>query len=330
MRWIIKRLLTTIITIFSAITIVFFLIRLMPGNPIDILMGQLISQGLDPREAASIVASIIPFVPTDPLFKQYVDFLIGVLTGNLGRSIIFAVPVNTILVYAIPWTVFLVSVSLIISFSLGISLGMFIAYRRGGLIDRILSISSSILRAIPAYVIGILLILLFAVQLGWFPPTGPYDPRIKPAFTWEFIASVFRHAALPIISYVIITVGGWILQMKSSTISVLGEYYVMAAEARGLPERRIVLSYVGRNAILPLFTSLAISLGYVFSGSVFIETTFSYPGIGRFISTALSYRDYILMSACFLVTTITTAVSTFLADILYSRLDPRIRLGGER
>ena len=314
-------------TLFSALTLTFFLIRMMPGNPVDVMMGQLIAQGLDPKEAAAAVAAIMPFVPDAPLTQQYVEFLKGVFTGNLGRSIVFGVPVTTILVYAIPWTVFLVSISLFISFLLGVLLGMFMAYRRGGFLDRAFSLFSSVSRALPSYAVGVLLVIFFAVQLKWFPVMGPYDPRIKPGFTPDFIISVFYHAVLPITSYVMTTIGLWALQMKSSTVSVLGEYYVMAAEARGLPERRIVISYVGRNAILPLFTSLAISIGYIFGGSVFIESIYSYPGIGRFIATGVSLRDYVLMQACFLVTTLAVILSNFLADVLYGRLDPRIRLG---
>jgi len=327
LRWIVKRALTVAVTLFSALTLIFFLIRIMPGNPIDIMIGQLIAQGYDPREAAARVAAMLPFVPDAPLIEQYVNYLKGFFTGDLGKSILFAAPITTILIYAIPWTVFLVSISLLTSFSLGILLGMFMAYRRGGILDKTFSILSSVTRALPPYVVGVLLVLFFAVQVKWFPVMGPYDSRIKPGFTLDFIASVLYHAALPIMSYVITTIGGWILGMKSSTVSVLGEYYVTAAEARGLPERKIGTSYVGRNAILPLFASLAISIGFIFSGSVFIETIYSYPGIGRFLATSVTYRDYTLMTGCFLVTTVAVVLSNFLADTLYSRLDPRIRLG---
>jgi peptide/nickel transport system permease protein len=332
MRWFIRRAITAAITIFASLTIIFFLVRVMPGNPIDMMVAQLIMQGLDPEEAYRRIMAMVPFVPTDPLWKQYIDYIIGFLKGDLGRSIHYGAPVTTILTYGIPWTVFLVSISLIISFSLGVIIGMYIAYKRGGILDRFLSIFSSVTRAIPPYVIGILVVLIFALQLKLFwdpvrrsPILGPYDPRIQPGFTLEFISSVLYYAILPVASYVITTFGAWALQMKSSTVSVLGEYYVMAAEARGLPERRIVISYVGRNAILPLFTSLAISIGHIFSGSVFIETIFSYPGIGRFISASISNRDYMVISGCFLLIVVAVVLSNLFADLLYGKLDPRIR-----
>lgn len=327
MRWIVKRALTVVVTLFSALTLIFFLIRMMPGNPIDIMIAQFIMEGLDPEDAARRAAALLPFVPTDPLYMQYINYVKGFFTGDLGKSILFAAPVTTILIYAIPWTVFLVSISLLLSFSLGVLLGMFMAYRRGGILDRAFSLLSSVTRALPPYVVGVLLVLFLAVQVKWFPVMGPYDSRIKPGFTLDFIASVLYYAALPVMSYVITTIGGWILQMKSSTVSVLGEYYVTAAEARGLHERKIVTSYVGRNAILPLFTSLAISIGFIFSGAVFIENIYAYPGIGRFIAASVPGRDWTLMTGCFLATTVAVVLSNFLADMLYSRLDPRIRLG---
>jgi peptide/nickel transport system permease protein len=331
MRWFVRRIITAAMTIFASLTITFFLIRVMPGNPVDMMVAQLIMQGLDPEEAYRRVMAMVPFVPKDPIWKQYIDYIMGFLRGDLGRSIHYSAPVTTILMYGIPWTTFLVSISLIISFSLGVVLGMYIAYRRGGILDRFFSIFSSVTRAIPPYVIGVLLVIILAVQLKWFwdprrgPMLGPYDPSIQPGFTLEFILSVLYYAILPVTSYVITTFGVWVLQMKSSTVSVLGEYYVTAAEARGLPERRIVISYVGRNAILPLFTSLAISIGHIFSGSVFIETIFSYPGIGRFISASISNRDYMVISGCFLIITVAVVLSNLFADLLYSKLDPRIK-----
>ncbi len=330
MRWIVKRALTVVVTMFSALTLIFFLIRLMPGNPVDVMMAQLLMQGYSAEEAAHVVATMVPFVPTDPIHTQYFEFLKGFFRGDLGASIIYATPIASILIYAIPWTVFLVSISLIISFSLGILLGMFMAYRRGGVFDRFFSLFSSVTRALPPYVVGVFLILFLAGQLHWFPILGPYDSSrfgSKPGFTLDFIANVFYHAFLPVMSYVLTSIGGWVLAMKSSTVSVLGEYFVTAAEARGLRERRIVTSYVGRNAILPLFASLAVAIGYIFSGSVFIENIYSYPGIGKFLASSIPTRDYTLMTGCFLVTTVATVLSNFLADLLYSRLDPRIRLG---
>ncbi len=329
MKWLIKRLATLGLTLWAAVTINFFLVRMMPGNPIDILINELMSMGYSYEEAVTAVAGMVPFIPNEPLHIQYIQYISGILHGDLGKSITLASPVTRILAFGIPWTVFIVSISLLTSFTVGIILGMYMAYRRGSLLDKTLSLLASVTGGLPSYAIGVVFALFFGIQLKWFPVAGAYDPYVTPGLNLEFIASIFHHAALPMFTYFVTTFGGWMLAMKSSTTSVLGEYYVQAAEARGLPEHRIVLTYVGRNALLPLFTRLAISLGYMFGGVTFIETIFTYPGIGRYLSLSISRRDYTLMSGCFLITTAAVVLANFLAELLYSRLDPRVRTGGE-
>ncbi|MEM1989740.1 MAG: ABC transporter permease, partial [Candidatus Bathyarchaeia archaeon] len=223
------------------------------------------------------------------------------------------------------WTIFVTSISLTISFMIGVSLGMLIAYRRGRLIDTFISLFSSISSAIPAYIIALLLLMYLGFTLRLFPTGGIYDINVSPGFNLPFIFSVLHHASLPIISYVIVSFGTWTLAMKGSTISVLGEDYVAAAEARGLRKRRIIFSYVGRTAILPLATSLAINIGYMFGGAIFIETVFSYRGIGYLLSAALSLRDYPVIQGCFFVITTAIILANFITDVAYSKLDPRIR-----
>lgn len=327
MRWVLRKGLLSLLTLFCSVTITFFLFRIIPGNPVDIMIIEYMRGGDSYEEALTKVSRMIPFLPNKPLHEQYIDFLKGVLTGNLGYSIWLATPVTTILGYAIPWTVFCISISLVISFLLGIVLGMYTAYKRGSITDKVLSFYSSISTATPQNVLGFFLIWVLAVQLKWFPSSGPYGRNVDPkVFNLEFLLSVLHHAILPILTYVITSLGGWVLTMKSSTISVLGEYYVTAAEARGLKERRISLSYVGRNAVLPLFTRFAISLGFMFGGVLLIENLFLYPGVGRYLNLAVSYRDYSLISGCFLMTSIAVIIANFMADLLYSKLDPRVKL----
>jgi peptide/nickel transport system permease protein len=172
---------------------------------------------------------------------------------------------------------------------------------------------------------------MLGVVLKWVPISlmrGSRSPGIEPGFTWEFISDIFIHLAVPGLVYVLATVGNWMLRMKSNTLSTLGEDYVTVARARGLPDSRIITSYVGRNASLPVVTSLAISLGVLMGGSILIENIFTYQGIGLLLLSAVNSRDYPLMQGVFIVTTIAVIVANFLADLLYGWLDPRTRIPG--
>ena len=327
MRWIIRRILLALATIYVVVTITFLLVRLIPGNPIDILLLEYTARGI-PREVAKReIAALYAIKLDEPLWKQYVDYMLGLLSGNLGKSMISRVPVSECLIYALPWTVFLISISMIISFSLGVVLGLLMAYRRGGIFDSSLSALASFSSAMPNFILGLLLLYLLALAIPIFPARGTYDIYIKPGFTPGFIVSVLYHAALPMITYIVTSFGGWALAMRSSTVRVLGEDYAVAAEARGLKKRRIAFSYVGRNAVLPLFASLAISIGYMFGGSALVETVFGYSGIGMIMGLSISYRDYPLMQGGFLLITTAVVLSNLLADLLYGKLDPRVKVG---
>ena len=176
---------------------------------------------------------------------------------------------------------------------------------------------------------AILMVYFFGVRLGVFDVAaarGAYTPGMIPGFTLAFLIDILGHAALPVLTYLISAFGNWALTMKNSTLGVLGEEYVTAAQARGLGQRRILMAYVGRNAALPLFTQLALSIGFVVGGSIIIERYFSYPGIGLKLAEAINDRDYPVMQGVFLVVTLTVIVANLLTDFLYARLDPRIRI----
>lgn len=323
-----------LLTILAVTTFTFFLIRLMPGNPLDIKIDQLQrQQGIGYEEARARAASLFGFDPDKPVGEQYVDYISKMLHGDLGLSITSpGVKVTDQIIQYLPWTLFSVGLGLLVSFTLGVALGLMMAYWRGGILDNTVTVISSILYGIPDYIIPLLLIIVVGIQWGWFSPgamRGGVDPSIKPGFTLEYIGSILKFALLPVLTYVLSSVGGWVLTMKSSTLSTLGEDYINVAKARGLSERRILSGYVGRNALLPLVTRLAISIGFVVGGSVIVEELFQYPGIGRNLLRAINARDYTTMQGMFLVITIAVVVSNVLADLLFGVLDPRVRLGGE-
>jgi len=328
MRWIYRRLITAVLTVFTTSNIIFFLIRLLPGNIIDALIGFYVDRlGMTYTDAYRLLSSTFGLQLTKPLHEQYIDYMINLFTGNLGYSIAYSnMPVISIVARAIPWTVLTVSIGTITAFLAGILVGLLAAYKHGSFIDRFITLFSTASAAIPNYIFAYFFIILFVIQFHLFPITGAYDAaKVSPGFNAPFILSVLRHAFLPILSYFVASFGSWTLYMRGNTVSVLGEDYVMAAKARGLRGTRIAWMYVGRNAMLPLFTILAINLGYIFGGSTLIESVFAYPGIGYFISQSVSTRDYSLMQGLFFILTVAVTVSNFMADLLYSRLDPRVK-----
>lgn len=323
------------LTLWAVTTFTFFLIRKMPGNPIQLKIDQLMDQRqLTYDEARRTAAGLFDFDPNAPLLEQYVDYMAKLSRGDMGNSILSTnTTVAAQITRYLPWTLFSVGIGLLISFSLGVMLGMTMAYWRGGFLDNVMTAVASIIYGIPDFVIALLLLLVAGVQLELFKMEdvlGGIDQDIDAEFSISYITNLFQHAALPVLTYVWTTVGGWILTMKSSTISTLGEDYITVAKARGLRERRILTSYVGRNAMLPLITRLAISIGFVVGGSVIIETIFQYPGLGRLLYTAISSRDYTTMQGVFLTIAAAVVISNIMADLLFGVLDPRVRVGGQK
>ncbi len=328
-----RTVLQAIVTIWAVITFTFFLIRLMPGNPVEVYVDFLVNQqNMTYDEAYSRAASQFRFDPNVSLVTQYVEYMGQLLRGDLGLSITSSgTRVIDQIARFLPWTIFSVGLGLLISFTLGVILGTIMAYKRNTAIDHALSFLASVLSAVPNYIWGLFIILVLGVQLNLFSVgglRGNYDPSLQPGFTLEFIGSVLKHAFLPVLIYVIGSIGGWMLNMRNSTVSTLGEDYVNVARARGLTSSRILLAYVGRNAALPMFTLLAINIGFIIGGSVIIEELFVYKGIGSFLFWSITQRDYTSMQGVFLIITISVVVSNLLADLLYSRLDPRVRVSG--
>ncbi len=325
-------LISGLITIWAVTTFTFFLIRQMPGNPVDVKIDELMQrQSLTYEEAYRAAATIFNFDPERPVLLQYADFWQDLLHGDLGDSITKGgVSVSSIILRYLPWTLFSVGLALLISFSLGILIGLAMGYWRGSWFDNIMTAIASILSGLPDYILALLVIVIFGVQLRWFDigsVRGGVDPTITPAFSLEYIGSVLSFAIMPILIYVLSSIGTWILSMKSSTLSTMGEDYVSVAQARGLSERRILSAYIGRNAMLPLVTRLAISVGLVVGGAVIIEEMFQYPGLGRNLYIAISGRDYTTMQGIFLVITIAVVFANIFADFVIGWLDPRVRMG---
>src|SRR5215831_4342836 len=322
----VRRAAKALLTIYLVATFTFFLIRLLPGNPVDVYINTLIGQyGMSYQDAANQAAGLFAFHPNQPLVLQYLDYLRGLAHGDFGKSLLSrGTLVTTIIKTYLPWTLFSAGVALLISFSVGVGLGMVMAYKREGPLDHVLSALGSILKSVPNYLLAIMIVVFLGVQLEVLPITdmrGTLSPGTTAEFSLGFLLDALFHAALPIATYVLSTIGAWMLIMKSSTLATLEEDYVTVARARGLSD--------GRNAVLPLFSQLAIAAGFVVGGSVLIEPIFQYQGVGYVLLQSVLQRDYPVMQGIFVVITSAVVVSNLLADLLYSRLDPRIRITNE-
>ncbi len=315
-----------LVMIWVVMTFTFFLIRLMPGDPVAVQYERMILQGMAPDQAKAATAVTYGFVPDGPIGQQYLDYITNLLRLDLGVSVESqGVPVADRVFGAMPWTVLLVISGILVSFLIGVVLGVVAAMKRSTATGHALSVMGSLLHGVPPFVIAIILAALFSRQWRWFPSGGHYDAdAVAPGFYYDFIGNVAYHAVLPAAAYAIAAYGGWLLAMRSSVASVLGDDFLLAAELRGLT-RGIRFRYLARNAILPLFTVLAISFGLAFGGSIFIERIFNYPGLGMMLFNSIGARDFSMMSGAFLMITVAVIVANILADLLYSVIDPRVR-----
>lgn len=330
MKWLFKRVGQALFTVWAVITLSFLLIRFMPGGPLDYLRVQLRERGIPPETINEYVRTYIPVDPDKPLWQQYFDYLFSVLQGDFGQSFWSNEPVFDILAPALPWTVFLMSIATFFSFGIGIAVGGMMAYLEGSRFDSSMTVTSIVLTSIPYYILAVALVYLLGYQLSYFPTGGRVDSTLNAGFNWPFIKSILFHATLPLLSMLIPGWGGTALSMRGNSISVLGEDYLRVARLRGLSGRRIALRYVARNAMLPLYTGILVSIGFMLGGSVILETIFNYPGVGYYLFRGVEARDYPLMMGGFILISIAVVLGVFIADMTYHRIDPRAASESER
>ena len=335
-RPIARAVVKALLTIWLTTSLTFFLIRLMPVSPVELKIDDLIQSsngGLTYEDAKAIASGLFAINLNAPLHEQYISFVWNLLHLDLGTSFLSSgTGVTSIIIAVLPWTLFSVGTGLLLSFIVGIGLGLLAAYRRNSLFDRVVSTGGSLISSVPNYLIALLLILFLGVQthlINFTSMRGAYSSGMSAGFTPAFIGDIFYHASMPIAIYFLTQIGHWILSMRSATLSALEEDYVTAARARGLSDGRIRTAYVGRNAVLPLVTQLAISVGLIVGGAAIIEQIFAYQGVGLRLLAAVTQRDYPVIQGIVMLTTIAVVVANLAADLLYSKLDPRIgRAGG--
>ncbi|MHB1508690.1 MAG: ABC transporter permease [Acidimicrobiales bacterium] len=322
MSFIVRRLVFYVVAAWAAITVNFFIPRLMPGNPAEVLFSKFPS--LQPQALAALEAEF-GIGHAGSLLHQYGQYLVNIFHGNLGLSVSeYPSKVSTIIAQTLPWTLILVGSATIISFGLGTLLGILAAWRRGGWFDRALP-ALSFLQGTPYFFLALLLVDAFAIHLQWFPIQEGYTQGLVPGWHLDFILSAMYHSVLPALTIVLTSMAGWMLQMRNVMITTIGEDYVLAAQAKGLSSRRVVMTYAARNAILPNLSGFALSLGFVISGALIMEIVFSYPGIGLTLYNAVTSDDYPLMQGIFLIISLAVLLANFAADAVYVVADPRAR-----
>ncbi len=335
-RYLVERTGQLVVTIFAVMSLTFFLIRGLPGGPADAIRADLIQNNpeMSTDQINRRVEAQLNIMPDEPLHEQYVSYVAALFRGDMGQSISQGAPVTEIIASAAPWTIFMIGTAVMIAFVIGISSGAIMAYREGTKFDTNSTVLAILMNSIPDYIYGLIFLWGLSYQLGVFPTGGRFssttEPTVSPLApveTLTFFGDALYHAALPITSIVLVAWGGWALGMRGNSIQVLGEDYLRVARLRGLSQRRIALRYVGRNAILPMYTSMLITIGFLLGGSIIIEQVFAYPGMGYYMIEALQRRDYPLMMGVFLIITITVAIGVYIADLTYGLIDPRASVG---
>lgn len=316
--YIIRRLIIAVFILLIVSLIVFFIMQLLPGDPLVIYLGQQAGTGSYTEE--QIQALYERYGLNDPLIVQYWNWVTGVFQGDMGESIYYHEDVSTLLLERFPVTLDLGIKSFILYNVLGISLGMIAALRRGRWLDTFATVISYIGVSIPVFWLGLILIYTFGLRLNWFPIAGYYLP-------WEDLGQNLYHSIMPVIC---LSLMGWAViarQTRSSVLEVISQDYVRTAWSKGLTERTVVMKHVLKNSLIPVVTLMGIGLGLMFGGQVIIEQVFGIPGVGRLMVSSVLGQDYqVVQSATLVIATIIILVN-LLVDISYGWFDPRIRYG---
>jgi peptide/nickel transport system permease protein len=321
-KFILRRLAFYAVAAWVALTLNFFIPRLMPGNAVEAIMSKF--PNLQPSAYRALEAMLGVGHPGS-LWNQYLSYLDDVVHLNFGTDVMeYPANVSTLLAQTIPWTLTLVGTATVIAFLVGTGLGIVAGWRHGGWLERSLP-GLMFLQAMPYFFLALILIELLAVRAHLFPIGQGYAGGLVPGWHAAFIGSAIYHALLPALTIVITSVAGWMLQMRNVMITTIGEDYVVAAQAKGLRSRRVVFTYAARNALLPQLQGFGLALGFVVSGALIMEIVFSYPGIGLLLLSAVSSDDFPLMQAIFLVITFTVLIANLIVDMLLVAFDPRVR-----
>jgi peptide/nickel transport system permease protein len=314
-RFAARRLGRALLTLWFASTVTFLLLRLLPGNPaLAVASPNMTAQARD--------ILLHQYGLDQPLLTQYGKYLWQLLHGNLGISFTQQVPVSSVLLARLPWTLLLTGSSLLLTVAVGIPLGVLAATRPHRVLDRLTQVFGVGVQSLFVPTVGIFLLFVFGLQLHWLPIGGAYTPGV---YGGAWYVSVLSHLVLPCVSLMLVQLGSYVLTLRATLIESLGEDYTVLANAKGLPNRKVVWKHALRNALLPTTTLVGLQLGYLIGGAVLTETVFAYPGVGRGIYEAVTQLDYPVLQGAFVLLAATVVLANMLTDLTYGLLDPRVR-----
>jgi peptide/nickel transport system permease protein len=319
------------LVVFVAATFNFFIPRLAPGNPIGAITSRMASASTGIENGQEMFEAYRQRFGLDqPLYVQYAKYLWNAAHLDFGQSLsAYPADVMDIIRPAVGWSMGLIGVSVLLTFAFGVTIGALLAWKGTPAMVRAVLPITMIGGVLPYYLLGMLLLYVFAFTTRAFPISGAFDSGIPSDLSWPYIASVLRHAVLPALSIVLTSLGGFALTMRGLMINTIGEDYMLLADAKGLPKWRILWWYAVRNAIPPQLTHLAIALGYVVSGAILVEIVFSYPGLGYQLWQSIVNSDYTVIQAITLVLAVSVGFSVLIIDLIYPRLDPRVTYAAE-
>lgn len=325
-EYVLKRFAMFLLTVWLGTTLIFIIPRLIPGDPVQAMIGRMVTSGANVENASALIESYrARFGLDQPILIQYFKFLYNTFTFNTGYSLaFFPTQVEAMISRGLLWTLGLLFTALILSFIIGNIFGALLAWRRTPRLAKWLLPISLTFTSIPAYMVGILLLFVFAFRLQWLPYAGNFERGLTEGWNLAFIGSVIKHAILPALSIVLVNMGGWALGMRGMMITTDGEDYMILAEAKGLSPTRIFLRYGIRNAILPQVTALGVALGSLAGGSVLVEMIFTYPGMGYLLYQGILNSDYTIIQGVVSYVIIGVSLAVLILDLTYPLIDPRI------
>jgi peptide/nickel transport system permease protein len=310
-----RRLVRGLLTVWFAVTVTFLLLRLLPGDPALAIANPNMTQGMRAQ-------LLTQYGLDQPLPVQYGKYLWQLVQGNLGISFTQSIPVSSVLLERLPWTLLLTGSALLLTVVVGIPLGVVAATHPRGVLDRIVQIGGVTGQSLFVPSVGIFLLFVFGLNLRWFPIGGAYD---QGSYGSAWYVSVLRHLVLPCLSLVLVQLGSYVLTLRATLIEALGEDYCALARANGLPNRKVVWKHALRNALLPTTTLIGLQLGFLVGGAVLTETIYAYPGIGRGIFEAVTELDFPVLQGAFVLLAATVVLANLVTDLAYGLLDPRVR-----